>query len=41
MKTYETEIPAATCPKCGAEYDDYEEKGVVYCPKCGYTKDDD
>ena len=36
MTDYEMEIPTATCPQCGAEYDDYEARGVVHCDRCGY-----
>jgi len=30
------EMPIMTCPKCGAEYEDFDGFGVLYCEKCGY-----
>lgn len=31
-------VPQATCPKCGAERDDFDGFGVLCCSTCGYCK---
>lgn len=36
MNDYEKEIPVSKCPKCGAEYDDYDGAGISWCPACGH-----
>ena len=30
------EQPKLTCPKCGAEQDDFDGFGFIYCPECEY-----
>jgi flavoprotein len=30
------EMPKIACPKCGAQYDDYDGLSFSYCPACGY-----
>lgn len=33
------EQPKMQCPKCRAEYDDFDGLGVLYCEQCGYEDD--
>ena len=35
-ETYEQ--PTMTCPRCGAEYEDFDGFGVVYCEACGFCR---
>jgi hypothetical protein len=30
--------PFMSCPRCAAEYPDFDGVGVLYCPRCGFCK---
>lgn len=33
-----SDMPDMTCPKCKAEYEDFDGFGVLFCPACRYCK---
>lgn len=32
------EQPTMTCPRCGAEYEDFDGFGVVFCERCRFCR---
>lgn len=32
------EQPMMDCPRCGAEYEDFDGFGVVFCPACKFCR---
>lgn len=35
---HQYDLPSMECPKCLADYIDYDGFGVLYCERCGYCK---